>query len=337
MRAVVQSSYGPSEDVLRVEEVLRPIPEEDEVLIRVKAASIHPDVWHMVSGTPWVARLFSGGLSRPRGRTPGIDVSGIVEAVGKNVTDFSLGDEVFGETHTGLQWQNGGAFAEYVAAPAANLAHKPARVTFEQAATVPTSGMIALFNFPDLNAVKSGCKVLVNGAGGGVGTSALQIAKSRGARVTAVDTGPRLEMLTTLGADHVIDFRKEDFVEGSERYDLIYDVASTLRLSRCKKILTEKGQFVVIGHDHYGAATGRVLGSLPYMFALMFRTPFERHLPPLSAKKFDKAHMIGELARLLEAEQLTPLVDSRFPLDQVPQALSHLASGKALGRLVIVP
>ena len=186
---------------------------DDEVLVRVHAASVHPDVWHVVTGRPYVLRLMGAGFLKPRTIVPGIDVAGRVEAVGKNVTAFYVGDEVFGETTRGIQWVNGGAFAEYVSVPSDNLAKKPARLTFEQAAAVPTSGFIALSNVPKQR-VKSGQKVLINGAGGGVGVLAVQLAKAYGAEVTAVDSATKLEMLRSVGADHVIDYARDDFTRG---------------------------------------------------------------------------------------------------------------------------
>ena len=207
MKAVVQEEYG-SLDALEVREVEKPAPGDDEVLVRVRAASVHPDVWHVVSGHPYVLRLMGAGFSKPKNPIPGTDMAGVVEAVGKSVTQFQPGDEVFGETIGSMQWINGGAYAEYVTVAEDCLALKPANVTFEQAASVPTSGYIVLLNFAEVGQLGPGQEVLVNGAGGGVGALALQLAKAYGARVTAVDSTKKLNLLRELGADEVIDYTR---------------------------------------------------------------------------------------------------------------------------------
>src|SRR5215212_9150985 len=194
MKAIVQGKYGPPADVLELADVDEPVVKDDEVLVRVHAASVHPDVWHVVRGLPYVLRLMGAGLLRPKKRIPGTDVAGRVESVGKDVTRFRAGDEVFGETIKGYQWANGGAYAERVSVPEDQLALKPANITFEQAAAVPTSGLIALQNLPDEGLLRPGQSVLVNGAGGGVGTLALQLAKAYGGNVTGVDNTKKLDM-----------------------------------------------------------------------------------------------------------------------------------------------
>ena len=336
MKAIVQDGYGPAEDVLRLAEVDKPTPAADEVLIRVHAASVHADVWHTVTGFPYVMRLMGSGYSRPNNPIPGSDMAGIVEGVGTDVTQFQPGDAVFGETHSGgMQWLNGGAYAEYVSALADVLARKPANITFEQAASVPTSGMIALQNLQSVGLPQPGEQVLVNGAGGDVGSIALQLAKAYGATVTAVDSAEKFDMLRSLGADHLIDSTQENFTQGSERYDLIFDVASNLRFSDCKRVLTPTGKYLVIGHDQYGTEGRRIFGSIPKMFGLMARTPFTGHLPDANFTMPDRQALMAVLAAFLEEEKITPIMDKTFPLDQVPEAIGYLTEGHARGRIVI--
>jgi NADPH:quinone reductase-like Zn-dependent oxidoreductase len=239
MKAIVQEEYG-SLGALKVQEVEQPAPGDDEVLVRVRAASVHPDVWHVVCGRPYVLRLMGAGFFKPKNPIPGTDMAGVVEAVGKNVTQFRPGDEVFGETIGSMQWINGGAFAEYVTVAEECLARKPANITFEQAASVPTSGYIALLNLGEVGQLGPGQEVLVNGAGGGVGALALQLAKAYGARVTAVDSTKKLGLLRALGADQVIDYTRENFTKGGVRYDLIFDIPGNYPFSECKRALTPR-------------------------------------------------------------------------------------------------
>src|SRR5712692_4431432 len=243
MKAIVQEKYG-SPDNLELREVDKPAAADDDILVRVRAASLHPDVWHVVSGRPYVLRLAGAGFPRPKNPIPGTDMAGIVESVGKGVTQFRPGDPVFGETIATQQWINGGAFAEYVAVPQDLLALKPDNITYEQAASVPTSGYIALQNLRDPSQLRPGQTVLINGAGGGVGTLALQLAKAYGAHVTAVDTTRKLGVLRSLGADEVIDFTEEDFTQRGVRYDLIFDVPGNQSLSACRRALKPDGRYV---------------------------------------------------------------------------------------------
>ena len=333
MKAVVQDTYG-SPDVLRVREIDRPSVGDDEVLVRVHAASVHPDVWHVVSGRPYVLRLMGAGLRRPRIRVPGTDMAGHVDSVGRNVTRFRPGDEVFGETLRGSQWTNGCAFAEYVSIPQDALALKPGNVSFEQAAAVPTSGLIALRNLPR-ERVRPGRSVLVNGAGGGVGAFAVQLAKAYGAKVTGVDHSTKLDLVRSLGADHVIDYTREDFTRSGERYDLIFDVPGNHSFSDCRRALVPEGTYVLIGHDHFGDVGGRWLGSLPHFFELMALSLFRRQLPKLSMTTPSKEDSMAVLRDLLESGKLTPVVDRTYPLDQVAEAIRYLTEGTANGRIVI--
>ncbi len=334
MKAIVQPAYG-SADVLELRDVPMPAIADDEVLVRVHAASVHADVWHVVSGNPYVLRVMGAGLRRPRNPVPGTDVAGQAVSVGIGVTRFHPGQAVFGETLRGHHWRHGGAFAEYAVAPEEALAHKPANVTFEQAAAVPTSGLIALRAVRDDAGVRARQRVLVNGAGGGVGSLALQIAKAYGAIVTAVDDGGKLDLLRSLGADHVIDYRREDFTAGDERYDAIVDIPGNHALSKCRRALLEDGIYVLVGHDHYGANGKRVLGSLPRMLRLMALTPFTRQLPRMNFSLPPKRESMSVLARMLEVGAVTPAVDRTFSLADVPDALRHLQRSDVRGKVVI--
>ena len=335
MRAVVQERYG-SPDALLVRDVERPSPRDDEVLVRVRAASVHADVWHTVLGVPYVLRFMGGGVRRPKVRVPGIDMAGVVEAVGVRAGRFRVGDEVFGETVNGMQWRNGGAYAEYVAAPEEALAVKPSGLSFEEAAAVPTSALIAISGLRDQARLQPGETVLVNGAGGGLGIFAVQLARALGASsVTAVDHAAKLDLLRSLGADRVIDYTAEDFTRLAERYDVILDIPGNHPFSAVRRALEPDGRYVLIGHDAYGSEGRRVFGSIPRFAGLLARTPFTRQLPRIDFSPMDKAAAMTLLAELIEAGRLRPVVDRTFPLDEVPAAIRHLASGRAAGKIVI--
>lgn len=336
MKAVVQDRYGSPEEVLRLREVDVPVAGDDEVLVRVRAASVHPDVWHVVTGRPYVLRLMGAGLLRPKETVPGTDLAGEVVSVGRGVTRFKAGDEVFGEGFREFQWRNGGTFAEYAAVPEETLALKPAGVSFEQAAVIPTSGIIVLINLRS-GRIQPGHRVLINGAGGGVGTVAVQLAKAYGAHVTGVDGTEKLDFVRSLGADRVVDYTRADFTRSGERYDLIFDVASTLSLAGCKSSLTADGVYVLIGHDHFGRRGRRVLGSLPRVLRLMVLARFVRHLPTPGSPLPSKKDCMAALEELLASGQLTPVVDRAFPLSQVPEAIGYMAEGNPCGRIVITP
>jgi len=333
MKAIVQDRYG-SPDALRLREVAEPEVGDDEVLVRVRAASLHPDVWHMVAGRPFVLR-FGTGLLRPKNPIPGSDVAGIVEATGPEVTRFQPGDEVFGETQAVSWWTNGGAFAELVAVPQDCLAEKPANVSFEQAASVPASGFITLLNLPDADQLGEGKEVLINGAGGGVGTLALQIVKSYGARVTAVDTAAKLDMLRTLGADRVIDFAQEDFTRGDRRYDLIFDIPGDRPISTFKPVLTPEGRYVPIGHEGYGRSGRKLLGLIPHFLHLMLRARFNKNLGSGKRSVPTKKETIEVLSNLLAAGKITPVLDSTYPLSQIHQAFRHLIDDELHGKVML--
>ena len=337
MQAIIQDNYGPAEEVLRLQEVDTPQVGADEVLVRVRAASVHPDVWHAVTGRPYVLRLMGSGLRKPVNRIPGTDLAGRVETVGRLVTRFQPGDEVFGESRRGFQWRNSGTFAECVSVPEDILALKPPNVTFEEAAAIPTSGIIALHNLQNGRRLRAGQRVLINGAGGGVGSIAVQLARAWGARVTGVESTEKLDLVRSLGAERVIDYTREDFTQSGERYDLIFDVASNLSLSRCKRALTPGGIYILIGHDHFGRGRGRVLGSLPQAFSLMALSPFVSHLPSPEFTMASKKETMAILKDLLEAGELTPVIDRTYPLREASLAMMYLESGNARGKILITP
>ena len=336
MRAIVQDRYG-SVDALQVQEVEKPEPGDEEVLVRVRAASVHPDVWHVVSGRPHVLRLMGAGFFKPKNPIPGTDMAGVVEAAGKNVTQFQPGDEVFGETIGSMQWVNGGAFAEYVTVAEDCLALKPANVSFEQAASVPTSGYIALLNLGEVKQLGPGQKVLVNGAGGGVGALALQVAKAYGAQVTAVDSTKKLSLLRELGADQVIDYSRDNFTKRGVRYDLIFDIPGNYPLSECRRALTPDGKYILIGHEKFGESGKHVLGLIPHFFKLMFLSLFVKQLPKPIFSMPSKTDTMTVLRELLEAGKITPVIDRTYPLSEVPEAIRYLMEGEPQGRVVVTP
>ena len=310
---------------------------DDEVLVRVKAASVHPDVWHVVTGHPYVLRLMGAGLLKPRNPVPGTDVAGIVESVGESVTRFRAGDAVFGETVPAQQWVNGGAFAEYVSVRQDLLALKPDNVTFEQAAAVPTSGFIVLQNLRGPHQWLLGRKVLINGAGGGVGALAVQIAKVSGAHVTAVDGTGKLEMLRSLGADEVVDYTLEDFTRRGARHDLVFDVPGNYPFSACRRVLVPDGRYVLIGHERYGASGKRVLGLIPHLLALMVLSRFVKQLRGPGVPTPTKKEAIATLAGLLETGRLTPVIDSTYALGEVREAFRHMIDDEPRGKVIITP
>ncbi len=333
MKAIVQTKYGSPAD-LRLREVAEPTVGENEVLVRVRAASIHPDVWHVVAGWPYIVRLMGSGLFKPKNPIPGTDMAGVVESVGDKVTRFQPGDEVFGETIAAQGWANGGTFAEYVSAPQDRLALKPGNITFEQAASVPASGFIALLNLPEASQLE-GREVLINGAGGGVGPLALQIVKSYGARVTAVDTTNKLDMLLSLGADRVIDYTREDFTRGDRRYDLIFDIPGNHPFSVCKRVLNPEGRYVPIGYEHYGKSGRRIFGLVPHFIYLMLLARFDKQLGTGKSSRPTRAETIEVLRDLLATEKLTPIIDSVFPLSEIHEAFRHQIEDELHGKVIL--
>jgi NADPH:quinone reductase-like Zn-dependent oxidoreductase len=333
MKAIVQDRYG-SPDVLELREIDRPHVEDDEVLVRVRAASVHADVWHAVKGVPYVLRMMGSGLRAPKHRVPGTDLAGHVESVGRKVTRFRPGDEVFGQTLGANLWRNGGAYADYATAPESRLELKPANLTFEQAGAVPTSGSLAVQAVRDEGRLRSGQRILINGAGGAVGTFAVQLAKAYGADVTGVDAPGKLDMLRSIGADRVVDYTREDFTQRGQRYDLIIDIAGTRPWSATRQALTPDGTYVLIGHDQYGGSGHPWFGSLGRFFKLMVISPFVSQLHPFRGAK-DPGDRLVVLKELFLSGKITPVIDRTFPMCEVPEAFRYLESGQVRGKVVI--
>jgi NADPH:quinone reductase-like Zn-dependent oxidoreductase len=320
MKAIVQDRYG-SPDVLELRDVDPPTVKDDEVLVRIRAASVNPLDWYQVTGTPYLTRIGSG-LRRPKPSIPGVDLAGQVEAVGNSVTAFEVGDEVFG--------MRSGAFAEYVAANEARLARKPANLTYEQAAAVPTAGVTALQGLRDKGQIRSGQRVLINGASGGVGTFAVQIAKSFGAEVTGVCSTRNAATAKALGADHVIDYTSEDFIHSGRQYDLILDIASNRSVSDRRRAMVPDGTLVVVG----AAKKGRWIGPLGAMLTAVVAGRFaSQRIVAFIAK--NSAEDLDALRQLIEAGDVTPVIERTYPLAQVPEALAYLGAGHCQGKVVI--
>ncbi|MGE5236398.1 MAG: NAD(P)-dependent alcohol dehydrogenase [Acidobacteriota bacterium] len=320
MRAITFTEYG-APDVLRLAEVARPTPKDDEVLIRIRAASVNPLDWHLMRGTPYLGRVLFG-LRRPKLTRPGRDVAGQVEAVGRNVTQFEPGDEVFGACK--------GAFAEYGCASESLLVSKPANVTFEQAAAAPVAALTALQGLRDRGRIQAGQRVLVNGAAGGVGTFAVQIAKVFGADVTGVCSTRNVELVRSIGADHVIDYTHEDFTASVPRYDLIFDAVGNRSLSDRRRALTPEGTLVLVG----AADEGRWLGPLAGLLEVAVVSRFAGQKLRLFLARVRKDDLMV-LRELLEAGKVTPVIDRSYPLSEVPEAVRYLAEGHARGKVVI--
>ena len=334
MKALFQRAYGPAHLVLELREIDRPTVRNDEVLLRVHAASLHPDVWHVVTGRPFMLRVMGAGLRRPKNPVPGTDAAGRVEELGAGVTGLKVGDEVFGEIIRGHQWKNGGAYAEYVAAPAASLALKPANVSFEQAAATPTSGLIALQGVRHEGRVERGDRVLVNGAGGAVGSFAVQIAKAFGAEVTGVDSTGKQDLLRSIGADHAIDYTREDFTRNGERYDVIVDIPGNRSFEDLKRSLTGDGRYVIIGHDNFGTTGNRWFGgTIGRILKLQLFAPFGR--PGKAPPAAEPADPLTVLAEMLEAGKITPAIDRVVALNDVPDAIRLMEEGHVLGKIVV--
>jgi NADPH:quinone reductase-like Zn-dependent oxidoreductase len=333
MKAIVQNRYG-SAGVLELREIEAPVAADDQMLVRVRAASVHADVWHVMRGVPYVLRIMGAGLRAPKDLVPGTDLAGEVESVGKKVARFKPGDEVFGQSLVANLWRHGGAFAEYAAVPEARFELKPAALTFEQAAAVPTSGSLAVQGVRDEGRVQAGQRVLINGAGGAVGTFAVQLAKVYGADVTAVDAAGKLDMLRSIGADRVVDYAQEDFTRSGQRYDVILDIAGNHPWPDIRRAITPDGAFVLIGHDQYGAAGHRWFGSLGRFFKLMVASPFVRQLHPFRGAK-DPGDRLVVLKDLIEVGKIMPVIDRIFPLGEVPEAIRYLQTGQARGKVIV--
>lgn len=303
------------------------------MLVRVTAASVHADIWHATAGVPWVARPLMG-LTRPRRSVPGTDVAGTIAAIGDGVEGLREGDPVFGELTRGANlWAHGGAFAEYAVVDARRVALVPSNASLVEASSIPTAGMIAMANVGYAR-VEPGMRVLVNGAAGGVGLFVVQIVRARGGVVTGVDSGDRLDLLTELGVDNVIDYRTEDYTAGPPgRYDAVIDIPGNRPLSRIARILTPHGRYVLIGHDAYGAHGRRVAGSLPAFARLTVMTPFSPHVG-LDFGTDDAAW--PQLAGWVADGSVRTVIDRTFPLEDAAGALRYLMSGAARGKVVVV-
>mgnify|MGYP000977611104 CR=1 FL=1 len=335
MRAIVQQEYGPHRDVLRLRDVPAPEPAPGQVLVRVRATSVHADVWHAVHGIPYVLRAMGSGLRAPKQPIPGTDLAGEVVGLGVGAERLALGDRVFGEVTRTNQWANAGAFAELAVADESLLAPIPAALSFEEAAATPTAALIALVNLRDQGRVRSGQRVLVNGAGGAVGVWAVQLARVFGAQVTAVDHADKLDLLRELGADEVLDYTREDFTTLGRRWDMVFDIVSQAPFSAVRRALEPDGTFVLVGHDQYGRSGHRVLGSLGRMLPLMARAPFTEQLPVIRSTP-PREENWATLVHLLEQGRIRPVVDDEvFPLERVCDAIDHLTGGAARGRVVV--
>lgn len=320
MKAIVQDTYGPP-DVLQLRDIDKPMIGDNDVLVRVHAAGVDRGAWHLMIGQPYLARL-AIGLRKPKTPVRGMDVAGRVEAVGKGVTRLKPGDEVFGTCD--------GAFAEYACAREDKLVPKPANLTFEQAAAVPTSACTALQGLRDAGNVKPGQKVLIIGAGGGVGTFAVQIAKTFGAEVTGVCSTSKTDLVRSIGADHAIDYTREDFADGRRHYDVILDIAGNRSLPHLRRALTPRGTLVIIG----GEEGGRWFGGLGRPLRALMLSPFtsQTFRSLFATEHKEDLHV---LKKLIEAGQVTPVIDKTYPLSKVPEAIRYLEEGRARGKLVI--
>lgn len=321
MKAVVYRRFG-SPDVLEYEEIDKPTPKDDEVLIRVHAASVNPFDRYLIRGEPYLVR-FIVGLSRSKVKRPGVDVSGLVEATGRKVTRFRPGDEVFGSCR--------GSFAEYVCAPESALVTKPGNVTFEQAASVPVAGYTALQALRNKGHVRAGQKVLINGASGGVGTFAVQIAKSFGADVTGVCSTRNVDMVRSIGADRVIDYTNEDFTQTEQRYDVMLDMVGSRSLSDCRRALTPWGTYVLVGVSNLGRWFG-----LGRQAKALLLSPFVRQRMRVFVVRHNRDDL-AVLKDLVEARKVAPVIDRQYTLSKVPDALRHQGEGHAQGKIVIAP
>src|SRR5437870_1069266 len=323
MKAIVYCDYGlPNQ---KLADIAKPTPTDDQVLVKVHAASVNPYDWHFIEGTPYIMRAMGVGLRKPKDTRLGVDFAGTVEAVGKNVTQIKPGDEVFGG--------RGGAFAEYVCPRADRaVALKPANITFEQAASVNIAGITALQALRDKGKVQPGQKVLINGASGGVGTFAVQIAKLLGADVTGVCSTRNVDLVRSLGADHVIDYTKEDFAKGAERYDVILDNVPNHSLSECRRILNPNGKYVMIGGG--GPNDNRWIGPFGRVINTMVLSPFvSQKMGMMMADSSQKDLAI--LGDLMQTGKVKPVIDRTYKLSEVPAAIAYLEEGHARGKVVI--
>jgi NADPH:quinone reductase-like Zn-dependent oxidoreductase len=323
MTAIVQDEYGPApEDVLRIDEIETPAIEADEVLVGVHAASVDRGTWHVMAGLPYPIRVAGFGLRRPKYRNPGRNLAGTVEAVGSSVTVFKPGDAVFGIGDA--------SFAEYARARPDKLAPKPAMLSFDQAAAVPVSALTALQAVRDHGRVQAGQKVLIVGASGGVGTFAVQIAKTFGAEVTGVCSSAKVDAVRALGADHVVDYTSDDFADGEHRYDVILDIGGNRRLAHLRRALNPRGRLVIVG----GETDGRWLGGVDRQLRALLLSPFVgQKLGTFIAS--ENAEDLMALRELIDSGQLLPTIDRSYPLKEVAAAIRYMLDGHARGKIVV--
>jgi NADPH:quinone reductase-like Zn-dependent oxidoreductase len=321
MQAITQDRYGEAGDVLRLEEIARPAIGDEDVLLRVHAAGVDQGVWHLMTGLPYPVRL-ACGIRAPKTQVRGREVAGRVEATGSAVTALRVGDEVFGIAD--------GSFAQYASARPGKLAPKPANLTFAQAAAVPVSALTALQAVRDRGRVQAGQKVLVIGASGGVGTFAVQIAKAAGAEVTGVSSTAKLDLVRSLGADHVIDYTRDDITAGDHRYDVILDTGGHRPLSQLRRALTPRGTLVIVGSEHGGRWLG---GSDRQLRALMLSPFTSQRLTTLICS--ENTQDLQALTELIESGQVRPVIDRTYPLSQIPQAIQYLRDGHPQGKVVV--
>jgi NADPH:quinone reductase-like Zn-dependent oxidoreductase len=322
MKAIVSRCYGPP-DVLKLEDIEKPTPAEDQVLVKVHAAAVNPLDYHYMRGKPYVMRLMGGGVGAPEEPRMGVDFAGTVEAVGKNVTRFKPGDEVFGGRT--------GAFAEYVVVREHRaIVLKPANVTFEQAASVGVAAITALQALRDKGRIQPGQKVLINGASGGVGTFAVQIAKSFGAEVTGVCSTKNVEMVRSIGADHVVDYKKEDFTQSDKRYDLIVDNVGNHSFRAYRRVMNPNAIFVIVG----GPKHGQWIGPLTSPIKAKILEPFVSQEFRFLLAELNQEDLTF-LANLMQEGKVTPVIGRRYPLSEVPEAIRHVEEGHARGKVII--
>jgi len=318
MKAIVRSEYG-THEILRLQDTDQPEPQNDEILIRVHASSVNPYDWHMMTGSPYLARL-SAGLRRPRNPVLGADVAGRVEAVGSDVTWCQFGDDVFGQAD--------GGYAEYACLKTDNAAQKPEALTYEQVAALPIAGVTALQALRDSGRIRTGQRVLINGAGGGVGTFAVQIAVSYGATVTGVCSAGNVELVRSLGATDVVDYAKDDFLRGGP-YDLILDLVGNRSLLACRRALAPNGSYVAVGAPKDGV----LIGPLGFIAKILLISLAGRRMTPMLANV--NRDDLNSLAALVECGKVTPVIDRTFPLAAAADALAYVGTGHSRGKVVI--
>ncbi len=319
MKAILYTEYG-SPDVLRLTEVEKPLPKDNEILVQIHAASANPLDWHFMRGKPYLIRPTSG-LRKPKDPRLGVDFAGRVEAVGSGVTAFRPGDEVFGSRR--------GAFAEYLCTQGKAMALKPANLTFEQAAAIPVAATTALQGLRDKAAVQPGQRVLINGAAGGVGTFAVQLAKVFGAEVTAVCSTRNVDLVRSLGADHVIDYTQQNFTQSSQKYDLLYDIIGNQPLTACLRILNAEGKMILAG-----GSGGPILGPIGRMIRAALLSRFVSQKLDFYIAE-DSGEDLNFMKELIEAEKVKPVIDQCYKLEDVPDAIHYLEQGHARGKVVI--